>query len=265
MIKFFRHFRQQLLAQNQFTKYLAYAIGEIILVVIGILIALSLNSWDQNQTDRKKEILELTNLSSDLEEQAISLKEYVKVETMYFEYGISVLRHYARHKGFSEMEDVLPKLNSLVSRRTFNPVNTTFRELISTGGIGLIQNDSLRRAIMQYYHHLERITLVVSNNNARLVDGLFNPVVFEQTLYLSDIDDPEVAKINDRIFDDESLKNLRLASQSTLSDPQKSLHLFNVLEERMHVADGHRNIYEKLQIQTRQLQEALKREMKKLD
>jgi len=47
MIKFFRKIRQQLLAENKFTKYLIYAIGEIVLVVIGILIALSINNWNE--------------------------------------------------------------------------------------------------------------------------------------------------------------------------------------------------------------------------
>ena len=47
MIKFFRKIRQQLLVENKFSKYLLYAIGEIILVVIGILIALQINNWNE--------------------------------------------------------------------------------------------------------------------------------------------------------------------------------------------------------------------------
>ena len=55
MIKFFRHIRKRLLTENKFSKYLLYAIGEIVLVVIGILIALSINNWNENQ---KKTLLE---------------------------------------------------------------------------------------------------------------------------------------------------------------------------------------------------------------
>ena len=63
MIKFFRKIRQRLLSENKFSKYLIYAIGEIILVVIGILIALSINNWNENKKDRKleKEFLILKN------------------------------------------------------------------------------------------------------------------------------------------------------------------------------------------------------------
>jgi hypothetical protein len=46
MIKFFRHIRRSLLEQNKMGKYFKYAIGEILLVVIGILIALSINNWN---------------------------------------------------------------------------------------------------------------------------------------------------------------------------------------------------------------------------
>lgn len=49
MIKFFRKIRQKILVENKFSKYLAYAFGEILLVVLGILIALQVNTWNQNR------------------------------------------------------------------------------------------------------------------------------------------------------------------------------------------------------------------------
>ena len=55
MIKFFRHIRQSLIKQNNMGKYFKYAIGEILLVVIGILIALQINNWSQQNQDRKEE------------------------------------------------------------------------------------------------------------------------------------------------------------------------------------------------------------------
>jgi hypothetical protein len=56
MIKFFRKIRQRLLSENKFSKYLIYAIGEIILDVIGILIALSINNWNENRKIKNLEI-----------------------------------------------------------------------------------------------------------------------------------------------------------------------------------------------------------------
>ena len=51
MIKFFRKIRQNLLSENKFSRYLLYAIGEIVLVVIGILLALQINNWNENRKD----------------------------------------------------------------------------------------------------------------------------------------------------------------------------------------------------------------------
>ena len=66
MIKFFRKIRQRLLSENKFSKYLLYAIGEIMLVVIGILIALQINNSSEARKERTIEINYLKNLKADL-------------------------------------------------------------------------------------------------------------------------------------------------------------------------------------------------------
>ena len=67
MIKFFRKIRQRLLTENKSSKYILYAIGEIVLVVIGILIALQINNWNTYQNDRIKEEKLLHGLVVNLE------------------------------------------------------------------------------------------------------------------------------------------------------------------------------------------------------
>lgn len=64
--KIFRKIRQKLLIQNKFSKYLLYAIGEIILVVIGILIALQINNWNEYQKERTSEQLLLSEIRDNL-------------------------------------------------------------------------------------------------------------------------------------------------------------------------------------------------------
>ena len=66
MIKFFRHIRKSFLMENKTGKYLKYAIGEIILVVIGILIALSITNWNENRKQNQKDIEFLNGLRSEL-------------------------------------------------------------------------------------------------------------------------------------------------------------------------------------------------------
>lgn len=67
MIKFFRRIRKNLLAEGKTGKYLKYAAGEIVLVVIGILIALQINNWNENRISLKHEKDLLINLKEDLD------------------------------------------------------------------------------------------------------------------------------------------------------------------------------------------------------
>lgn len=69
MLKFFRHIRQRLLNENKFSKYLLYAIGEIVLVVIGILIALQINNWNEARKEKHLEKQLISLLINDLEEK----------------------------------------------------------------------------------------------------------------------------------------------------------------------------------------------------
>lgn len=75
MIKFFREIRQQLLSENQFSKYLLYAIGEIVLVVIGILVALQIDDWNENRKENlvENELIEV--LITDLESRKAEIGE----------------------------------------------------------------------------------------------------------------------------------------------------------------------------------------------
>ena len=75
MIRFFRIIRQQLLTQNRFSKYMIYAIGEIILVVIGILLALKVNNWNEKQNNLKYEQSILQELKKEFENNLAQLEE----------------------------------------------------------------------------------------------------------------------------------------------------------------------------------------------
>ncbi len=79
MIKFFRKIRQNLLMKNKTGKYFKYAIGEIVLVVIGILIALSINNWNTNRLQKQKEHILLTELNSEFKANKVQLDSVLRV------------------------------------------------------------------------------------------------------------------------------------------------------------------------------------------
>ena len=75
MIKFFHRIRQKLLRDKQFSKYILYAIGEIFLVVIGILIALQINNWNEEVKNQKNEYSFYREILSDLEKDSVKLSD----------------------------------------------------------------------------------------------------------------------------------------------------------------------------------------------
>ena len=85
MIKFFRKIRQKLLTENKFTKYLIYAIGEIVLVVIGILIALQINNWNETRQIKKVEQEILYVLLEDLNSAKSYSAQYIENEQSYLD------------------------------------------------------------------------------------------------------------------------------------------------------------------------------------
>ncbi len=155
MIKFFRKIRQKLLSENKFSKYILYAIGEIVLVVIGILIALSINSWNDNRKDRIKEQVYLKNLISELTEDIESNKRYILDR---YSKKVEVLKKgKAYYQDKFQVTDTISFLNDVGYGNVFGNViwafnKTTYNQLVNTGDLKVIENDSLKRFILKYYN-----------------------------------------------------------------------------------------------------------------
>ena len=79
MLTLFRRIRRTLVSENRFSKYLVYAVGEIVLVVIGILIALQINNWNNESNDRKKEAIILKQIHSDFKSNKKQLDSIVRI------------------------------------------------------------------------------------------------------------------------------------------------------------------------------------------
>ena len=94
MIKFFRKIRQRLLLENKLSKYSLYAIGEILLVVIGILIALQINNQNDLRKERIKEIHYLENIKTDLNINLLEMDRYLDIRTESIEGAKRILGHF---------------------------------------------------------------------------------------------------------------------------------------------------------------------------
>jgi len=174
MIKFFRKIRQKLFSENKFSKYLIYAIGEIILVVIGILIALSINTWNQNRLNSNKEYYYLSQLKVELKNQNQEVNKRLERVTSVMNI-IDTLWSDLNKKGrFNPSAELNSNLIRLLSGTNLELYTTTFDELISTGQLTLISSDSLRTKVLLCYQEIKKSQENIQNNS----DNVFYTEIF---------------------------------------------------------------------------------------
>lgn len=162
MFNFFRKIRPGLLSERKFSKYLLYAIGEIILVVIGILIALQINNWNNERQIAKKEQYYLQKLRNSLAEDSIELNDLLKnIEFQNLRID-STQQWLAKKEEISKNSKILPKL-------FFGTVNarietTTFEDLKSTGNLSIIREKAIIDSLNQYYKWINFIEVGVEQS-----------------------------------------------------------------------------------------------------
>ena len=145
MIKFFRKIRFDLMEKNKTGKYLKYAIGEIVLVVIGILIALSINNWNEKQKNKSKENQILTSLLTELISQKQQLAKQIKGDTITYLANDSLMV-LSGSMNFNSIPtvDFSDLLYRIGVRTSFNPQSGTVEALLSSGELDLIRNEALK-------------------------------------------------------------------------------------------------------------------------
>ena len=150
MIKFFRKIRHNLLLEGKTGKYLKYAIGEIILVVIGILIALQINNWNENRKDEIKEQVILISLKVNLLEN-LKLLNLANQATIKAYYASLNLHELTTPNGNNINSS---KIDSLISVTfdyfTFDPNSGTINEIINSGQLNIIKNEELKNQISNW-------------------------------------------------------------------------------------------------------------------
>ncbi|MFP4844393.1 DUF6090 family protein [Winogradskyella sp. PE311] len=147
MIKFFRKIRYNLMEKGKTTKYFKYAIGEIILVVIGILIALQINNWNEGRKLNTKSQELIASLIEDFEYN----KNKLEIELKFRD---SLLTNMDAFNEFIESDTVLVSVDSLrelahsfFRGRPFSPNLTAYDEAKSTGNLSLLKS----KAVLQQF------------------------------------------------------------------------------------------------------------------
>jgi hypothetical protein len=172
-MKAFNRTRQRLLGDGRFKRYLLYAFGEIVLVVVGILIALQLNAWKADQHDRRLERVQLENLREDLQLQLEVIRAQMVHDSTMIRKADSAMTFFSGGMSMRELEAQLFGSYRLGWRKTFVASDATFNVLLSTGGMNLIRDARLRTTLMRYHQRLNYTTQVINTNNG-LIDALFS-------------------------------------------------------------------------------------------
>ena len=160
MLKLFRKIRQELLEKGKVQQYSLYALGEILLVMIGILLALQVNNWNQERLNRQTEKTYLQSISKDLkdllkiQEQAFLNRMDRKME------GLKMAKAY--NHGELTVKDTMAFLYKVSYGAVFSGgyhiINTsTYQELISTGNIRIIKDPSLKNKIVRFYDNRQLV------------------------------------------------------------------------------------------------------------
>ena len=171
MIKSFRKLRQDLLKRGKMGKYLQYAIGEIVLVVVGILIALSINNWNDGQSERIAELNFYKNKKQQLLDDAHNIASESKYNTKFtnqFKYAIQIIEANDKSK-----KDSLGKIAmKLINYSDFDGQSNIYETMVNSGDVKLLKNtdiiERLRRLEETYFYlnrmeaiHLDAVMLVI--------------------------------------------------------------------------------------------------------
>lgn len=147
MIGFFRRIRRQLISDHKTTKYFKYAFGEIVLVVLGILIALQVNNWNETRKDRNAEIVYLDNLKSDFEFNIKKMDTYLAERTASINSAHKMIDHF-EGKPIVNLDSFLWDIIMVYDLRPFDQVDNTFKELMNTGKFSNLSDKTIKKKLL---------------------------------------------------------------------------------------------------------------------
>tara|TARA_R110000744_G_scaffold97420_1_gene188242 strand:+ start:1076 stop:1846 length:771 start_codon:yes stop_codon:yes gene_type:complete len=162
MIKFFRKIRQNLLSEGKTGKYLKYAIGEIVLVVIGILIALQINTWNENTQKKEQEIAYYCKIKEDLQNDQKNIQRSIEsLDDRIFSAKNLLANLYKQIDDKSILiNDYIPAIRSY----HFIPSKAAIEDITSSGKLEILNKPQLKTTILQHYSDLEYAMNVLKQN-----------------------------------------------------------------------------------------------------
>ena len=155
-------------------------VAELLLIVIGILVALTIDGWVEDRENRQLEQNYLSVLIRDLDQMHEQLQAYVVFESAVSQSGSEVITILASSEGAEQATELRTKLSNMAQRRTLRLVSAGYLDLTSTGRLQLIRDQELRDQILRFFAELGRIELIIEKNNTVFVDNLYFPFLMDR-------------------------------------------------------------------------------------
>ncbi|WP_296313469.1 DUF6090 family protein [Winogradskyella sp. UBA3174] len=172
--------------ENKTGKYFKYAIGEIALVVIGILIALQINTWNENRKEKLEENFILQNINDEFSESKKILKATQLESVAIKNAGFLIMDLFGKPEAIINQRNADSLLFMVLESGEFRPNENTISDLIQSGRLKLLQNKKLKTLLYQWQKDLKSLT--VSFNRVELkVDNELIPYL-SKNYALRDID-----------------------------------------------------------------------------
>jgi len=232
-----------MLKENKMSKYLLYAIGEIVLVVIGILIALQINNWNELRKEGGREVEFLKGLKTDLLADKSQLGLLIEARTSKVECAIELLKPIPLDD-YQQIFEADSMISKLFGWREFVPQTNTFDELVSTGNLGIFKNDSIKTMLLElkklhgvdhtYTEHMRReFDHYLYDRHNKLRD----------TWAFGDLEASWKSKSRvNRTLSNEELEELAVQTRTLLDDRQTRNGLRLAAGNNMGLLNGNRNM-----------------------
>ena len=173
MIKFFRHIRQRLISEGKTEKYFKYAIGEIILVVIGILIALQINDWSQDKKNQKLEAQYYCRLLEDVNQDLANYNDYVNLLNEKIGTNNTLIQRLQDES--MPLDSIAPLVLKSIkySIRDTKATTDAFEDIKSSGNLNIIKDLSIKNKLAAYYKTLANTSTVIESSGLAITDKRF--------------------------------------------------------------------------------------------
>jgi len=240
MLRFFRTIRHTFINEGKTFQYLKYAIGEIILVVIGILIALQINNWNENKRNVFEHQFHLTKLISSLSTDTKLLKEKIQINETVIE-ALHFCIEALQTKSTINKAEFFKRYKFVSIILNFSQNKSSFETMISTGKISLIKDQNLINKLFSYYNSKEFTKSDERHSN--YTNNILSPYVFSYDA---------IPNLDESSYDKFDLSKYNSPVKS-MEDYKTNVFILNGIRVKLLFVEGQKQNYTKLLVDAKVL------------